>query len=144
MMRSEHPAMVLVATVAAICLLCVAQPTFAGFIVGWGYNAYGQATPPAGNDFVAISGGGRHSSALRSDGSLMGWGLNDWGQTNIPAGNDYVAIAGGWYHNLAVKAVWLMDKRHYARLLNTKDVFAVQPKRTKVKFCEGGVLCIEK
>ena len=36
-----------------------------GSIVGWGDNWYGQATPPAGNDFVAISAGEYYSLALR-------------------------------------------------------------------------------
>ena len=29
-----------------------------GSIVGWGSNGYGEATPPAGNDFIAIAAGG--------------------------------------------------------------------------------------
>ncbi|MCX5636326.1 MAG: RCC1 domain-containing protein, partial [Planctomycetota bacterium] len=29
-----------------------------GSIVGWGYNNYGQATPPSGNNYIAISVGG--------------------------------------------------------------------------------------
>ena len=32
-----------------------------GSIVGWGNNDYGQASPPAGNDFIAIAAGGMHS-----------------------------------------------------------------------------------
>jgi len=34
-----------------------------GSIVGWAWNHKGQATPPEGNDFVAISAGGTHSLA---------------------------------------------------------------------------------
>ena len=45
-----------------------------GSIVGWGDNDYGQATPPAGNDFIAIAAGSYHSLALKSDGSIVGWG----------------------------------------------------------------------
>jgi hypothetical protein len=37
-----------------------------GSIVGWGNNYYGQATPPAGNDFTSICAGGYHSLALKS------------------------------------------------------------------------------
>jgi len=39
-----------------------------GSIVGWGYNGSGQATPPDGNDFVAIAAGGLHSPAIRESG----------------------------------------------------------------------------
>ena len=60
---------------------------------------------PAGNDFVAIAAGGRHSLALKSDGSLAAWGNNDYGQTNVPPGNDFVAIAAGYLHSLAIQQV---------------------------------------
>jgi len=33
-------------------------------IVGWYFNDDGQATPPAGNNFLAISGGGFYSPAI--------------------------------------------------------------------------------
>ena len=35
-----------------------------GSIVGWGKNDSGQATPPAGNNFIAITAGYGHSLAL--------------------------------------------------------------------------------
>ena len=105
MMRNKRSAMVLVAAVAAVNLLCAVQPTFADLIVGWGNNLFGQATPPAGNDFTAIAGGFYHSLALRSDGSIASWG-GDWsGQASPPAGNDFLAIAGGYRHSLALKSV---------------------------------------
>jgi len=75
-----------------------------GSIVGWGYNDFGQATPPAGNDFVVISAGVYHSLALKSDGSIVGWGGNDYGQANPPAETDFVAIAAGAFHSLALKS----------------------------------------
>ena len=76
-----------------------------GSIVGWGYNYQGQATPPAGSDFVAIAAGGHHSLALKSDGSIVGWGYNGYGQATPPAGSDFVAIAAGGWHSLALKVV---------------------------------------
>ena len=103
-MRCKRSAMMLAAAVAAVYLLCLSQPAFAGFIVGWGNNTYGQASSPAGNDFVAIAAGGYHSLALRSDGSLVGWGDNSNGETNVPAGNDFAAIAAGAYHSLALRS----------------------------------------
>ncbi|MBP7934824.1 MAG: PKD domain-containing protein [Phycisphaerae bacterium] len=75
-----------------------------GSIVGWGSNRNGQASPPAGNVFVAIAAGGWHSLALKADGSIVGWGYNGYGQASPPAGNDFVAIAAGAYHSLALKA----------------------------------------
>jgi alpha-tubulin suppressor-like RCC1 family protein len=74
-----------------------------GSLVGWGWNAYGQADVPAGGDFVGIAGGGYHGLALSSDGSLRGWGANVPEAANVPAGNDFVAIAGGLYHSLALR-----------------------------------------
>jgi hypothetical protein len=73
-------------------------------IVGWGRNDDDQATPPAGNDYVAIAAGVFHSLALKSDGSIKGWGYNYHGQATPPDGNDYVAIAAGDYHSLALKS----------------------------------------
>ena len=90
-------------TVIAVCSFCFAQPVFAGSIVGWGNNYYGEATPPDGNDFVAISAGYYHNLAHKSDGSIVGWGFNANGQATPPAGNNFVAISAGWGHNLAIK-----------------------------------------
>ena len=75
-----------------------------GSIVGWGSNSDGQATPPDGNDFVAIAAGNGHSLALKNDGSIVGWGYNSNGQATPPAGNDFIAIAAGYYHSLALKS----------------------------------------
>jgi hypothetical protein len=71
--------------IIAICCLCMMQSAFAGSIVGWGWNFDGQATPPDGNDFVAIAAGHGNSLALKSDGSIIGWGYNKDGQSTPPA-----------------------------------------------------------
>jgi uncharacterized repeat protein (TIGR01451 family) len=79
-----------------------------GSIVGWGYNFYGQATPPAGNDFLAVTAGEYHSLALKSDGSIVFWGYNGYVQATPPAGNNFIAVAAGcelaFPHNLALKS----------------------------------------
>lgn len=77
-----------------------------GAVVGWGDNSSGQITIPAGlDDVVAISAGGSHSLALKSDGQIVGWGNNDFGQTNPPPElTDVMAIASGTFHNLALRA----------------------------------------
>ena len=74
-----------------------------GTIAGWGYNEFGQASPPDGNNFKAIAAGGSHSIGLKSDGSVVGWGYDGSGQADLPAGKDYTAIAAGGYHSLALR-----------------------------------------
>ena len=102
----------------------------------WGLNSEGQLgdntttnrTAPvnitssgtlSGKTVVAISGGGSHSIALASDGTLHSWGLNSSGQLgdntttqrNAPvditssgtlSGKTVVAISGGDYHSIAL------------------------------------------
>ena len=43
---------------------------------------FGSATPPAGNDFVAVAAGGSKSIALKSNGSIVGLGNNDGGNND--------------------------------------------------------------
>ncbi|MEN6306350.1 MAG: hypothetical protein ABFD91_01235 [Anaerohalosphaeraceae bacterium] len=90
----------------SVLMLTLSLPVQPHAIVGWGDNEFGQATPPAGNDFVAIAAGGSHSLALTLEGKVLGWGRNNAGQINIPDMNnvDVVAIAAGEYHSLALTA----------------------------------------
>ncbi|MDZ5461100.1 hypothetical protein [Azohydromonas lata] len=49
----------------------------AGTVVGWGNNDEGQLNVPEGlSDAVAIAGGGFHTVALRSNGTVVAWGYN--------------------------------------------------------------------
>ena len=52
----------------AVCLmvgvLAVVSTADAATLVGWGYDGYGQASPPSGNDYTAIAGGYYHGLAL--------------------------------------------------------------------------------
>jgi len=74
----------------------------ASFVVAWGDNSGGQATPPATlGDAVAVAGGDYDSLALRRNEMLAAWGDNSDGQTNVPAGH-FVGIAAGVAHNLAI------------------------------------------
>lgn len=75
-------------------------------VVGWGDNASGQVTIPAGlNDVLDIAAGAAHSLALRENGTVVAWGRNVEGQCNVPAGlSGVVAIGAGDHHNLAVMA----------------------------------------
>jgi hypothetical protein len=87
-------------------------PAFAGSILGWGYNGYGQATPPPENNYIAISAGESHSLAIRSDpsaalgtgGTIVGWGRNQFGQATPPTGNNFIAISAGGWHSLALRS----------------------------------------
>ena len=92
-MRSSHLTALSISVIAVILCLCIAQSAFAGSIVGWGDNQEGQATPPEGNDFVAIAAGALSSLALKSDGSIVSWGSDL--STKPPDSNDFVAIAAG-------------------------------------------------
>ncbi|MCL2503639.1 MAG: cell wall-binding repeat-containing protein [Coriobacteriia bacterium] len=80
-----------------------------------------------------VSDSGRHSLALKSDGSLWAWGNNGYGQLgdgtktdkNIPIrigmDNDWVAISTGDYHSLAVKgdgSLWAWGQNTYGQLGN--------------------------
>jgi PKD repeat protein/endonuclease/exonuclease/phosphatase family metal-dependent hydrolase len=73
-------------------------------VVGWGWNDYGQTTPPAGlTGAVAIVAGYFHSEALRSDGTVVGWGMSYYAAP--PAGlTGVVAISAGIFHTLALKS----------------------------------------
>ena len=85
---------VAVLTVVLTCLAIQAVftlPAYGDEIVAWGDII----SAPVGNDFTAISAGGYHYLALRSDGSIVAWGSNGQGQAIAPTGNDFTAIAAG-------------------------------------------------
>lgn len=78
-----------------------------------------------------ISGGGYHSLALKSDGTVWAWGRNNFGQlgngkkhkTNIPVQvnnlEDVIAIASGKWHSMALKSdgtVWTWGLNNYGQL----------------------------
>jgi Regulator of chromosome condensation (RCC1) repeat len=74
-----------------------------GSVAAWGYNGYGQASPPATlTNAVAITAGYLHSAALLSNGTVVVWGDNTYGQTNVPPGlSSVTALAAGDFHTLA-------------------------------------------
>ncbi|MFN9113533.1 MAG: choice-of-anchor D domain-containing protein, partial [Bacteroidota bacterium] len=71
-------------------------------VVAWGrYNT----TPADLTNARMVSGGGEHSLALKSDGTVVAWGRNTEGQATVPAGlSGVMAVAAGAYHSLALKA----------------------------------------
>jgi alpha-tubulin suppressor-like RCC1 family protein len=84
----------LVGLLVMVCVLALAGPARAASpsAVAWGENEVGQLgngttigtdvrSPIDGlSDVSALAGGGRHSLALLSDGTVEAWGENDWGQ----------------------------------------------------------------
>ena len=79
---------------------------FAGTVVAWGDNTYGQTNVPAGlTNVIAVAGGGHHSLALNADGTVVSWGYNAYGQASVPGGlTNVVAISAGYLHSLALKS----------------------------------------
>jgi len=68
-----------------------------GSIVGWGWNASGQATPPAGNDFVAIAAGRNYSLAIREPCQyVLAGDVNDDCKVNF---YDFAKMAENWLIN---------------------------------------------
>ena len=100
----------LAASVMAVVLASpasTAQTTVkAGTPLAWGDNFFGQSAVPSGlTDVVAVSGGGHHSLALKSDGTVVAWGANADGQTDVPSGlTGVIDVDAGDYHSLALKS----------------------------------------
>ena len=69
--------------------------TESGHGVCRGNDFYGQARPSFEEQFIAMSGGGRHVCGLRQDGSVRCWGDDDYGQTTPPKGERFIAISVG-------------------------------------------------
>ncbi|RKY23290.1 MAG: hypothetical protein DRP62_06235, partial [Planctomycetota bacterium] len=93
--RRKSSLVFLAVTVLFAVALWTCESAFAGHLVAWGSNDYGQCDVPEGDDFVAISAAWGYNVALKSDGSLVAWGSNDYGQCDVPEGDDFVAISSG-------------------------------------------------
>ena len=50
----------------------------------WGQDDSGQASPPDGERFSAISCGAWHTCGIREDGRAVCWGLDSYGQASPP------------------------------------------------------------
>ena len=92
-------------TVWAGPLTAVAATAPTGTVVAWGDNSFGATTVPTAalSGVTAITAGGYHSLALKSNGTVVAWGSNGNGQTTVPAGlSGVTAIAAGSFHSLAL------------------------------------------
>ena len=83
-----------------------AYPIGTGVVRSWGYDTWGQASPPADLGLcLAISGGEYHTIALRTDGTVRAWGENGYGQCNVPADlGPCSAVAARYGHTIALRA----------------------------------------
>ena len=72
-----------------------------GLLMCWGYNAFGQATPPTGF-FAQTSGGGFHTCGVRPDSALTCWGQNTYSQATPPSGT-FMQVSSGWQHTCGVR-----------------------------------------
>lgn len=73
-----------------------------GTAVCWGFNGYGQSSPPPGGTFKQVSAGGAHTCGIRTDDSLVCWGSDYHGQASPPAGT-FKQVSAGYLHTCAVK-----------------------------------------
>ena len=99
-------ALVLAAVVTVTFCFCIGQSAFAGSIVAWGWNSYGQCSVPSPNSgFIAVAGGGfYHSLGLKDNNSIVAWGNNGYGECSVPEPNSgFIAVAAGFYHSLGLK-----------------------------------------
>lgn len=62
--------------IVLVSLTLTAVNCYAGSIVGWGSNGFGQIDEFEGSDYVAIAAGLTHSLGLRSDETIVGTGFH--------------------------------------------------------------------
>jgi alpha-tubulin suppressor-like RCC1 family protein len=116
-----------------------------GTLWTWGYNYYGQlgnntttnrSTPvttfAGGTNWKQVSGGGNHTAAIKTDGTLWTWGRNYFGQlgtnnttdistpvTTFAGGTNWKQVAGGYGHTAAIKTdgtLWTWGRNYYGQL----------------------------
>lgn len=140
-----------------------------GTLWGWGSNYGGQLGDNTSNDksspVQTVAGGtnwkqvsckSRHTSAIKTDGTLWGWGSNNYGQlgdnTNtyrsspvqtVTGGTNWKSVAVGQYHTAAIKTdgtLWCWGNGHYGQLGNNITVFNLAGERrsSPVQTVAGG------
>jgi alpha-tubulin suppressor-like RCC1 family protein len=125
----------------------------------WGFNFQGQlgvndtirrSTPVTtllgGNNWKQVSGGYRHTAAIKTDGSLWNWGGGGEGQlgvndnifrstpvTTILGGNNWKQVDCGYRHTAAIKTdgtLWIWGDNGYGRLGVNDTTFRSTPVTT--------------
>jgi alpha-tubulin suppressor-like RCC1 family protein len=117
-----------------------------GTLWTWGFNSTGQlgdnttisrSTPvttfAGGTNWKQVTGGGgNHTAAIKTDGTLWTWGLNDNGQlgnntvtsrstpvTTFAGGTNWKQVSGGGYNTAAIKTdgtLWIWGRNDYGQL----------------------------
>ena len=72
-----------------------------GTVICWGYNEYGESTPPAGR-FKQISGGVYHTCGVREDGRAICWGAPYQGRTAAPDGT-FLQVSAAFQYSCGLK-----------------------------------------
>ena len=108
----------------------------------WGHNQFGALgdntqthrsspvqTVSGGTNWKQVAGGGYHTAAIKTDGTLWTWGWNDFGQlgdnsiTNksspvqtVSGGTNWKQVSGGYLHTAAIKTdgtLWTWGRNYY-------------------------------
>ncbi|MBM4165045.1 MAG: hypothetical protein FJ222_11490, partial [Lentisphaerae bacterium] len=126
-----------------------------GTVWTWGYNDLGQIGDGTINDWpakrttptqalisnvIAIASYGKHTLALKGDGSVWAWGDNQYGQcgdgttlnqkptpVQAPGSRDFLGIAGGLSHSLALR-----EDQPYVRITNSVNSLTVPEGSTNI------------
>lgn len=67
----------------------------------WGFNGYGQATPPAGTS-TSVGAGQAFTCGVRTDGTIDCWGINLHGESFPPSGT-FKSLSAGTFHGCGVR-----------------------------------------
>ena len=127
-----------------------------GTLWAWGSNLEGQlGTGTQGtitkipeqvgsdDDWMTVSAGGKHTVAIKDDGTLWAWGVNDSGQLGIGEGeadsdipirigtdDDWTMISAGQYHNVAAKddgTLWVWGYNQHGQFGNGTKISCETP-----------------
>ena len=106
-------------------------------LIQLGINATGNRSTPVttfagGNNWKSVSGGGEHTVALKTDGTLWGWGYNGFGSlgtndgtirstpvTTFAGGNNWKQVSCGNNHTAAIKtdgSLWVWGRNQFFQL----------------------------
>ena len=111
----------------------------------WGRNIYGQLgdntvgsksspvqTVAGGTNWKQVSGGGNHTTAIKTDGTLWLWGRNNYGELGdntiahksspvqtVAGGTNWKQVSGGYQYTTAIKTdgtLWTWGRNNYGQL----------------------------
>jgi hypothetical protein len=119
-----------------------------GPLTCWGWNFYGQASPPAGETFKSITAGQVHTCGLRADGSARCWGDGRLGELAVPAGVKFTELTAGWSHTCGLLpdgsiTCWGLNDKGQATPPAGNDFVSVKPGRfhTCALKRDGSITC---